>query len=103
MPSGAPGDLGDLGAGQVTQAPAVELAKCGEGDVIDIHVESHADGVGGDQVIDLAGLIEPDLGVARARAERAQHHRRPAALAAQGIGEGIDIAGREGHDHASRR
>jgi hypothetical protein len=33
---------------------AVELPQAGEGDVVDIHVEAHADGVGGDEVVDLA-------------------------------------------------
>src|SRR6185295_3915815 len=46
---------------------AVELAIGGEGDVIDIEIEPHADGVGGDQVVDVAGLVERDLGVAGAR------------------------------------
>ena len=47
-----------------------------------VHVEAHADRVGGDEVIDLAGLVHRDLGVAGARAERAHHHGGAAALAA---------------------
>ena len=34
--------------------------------MVDIHVQPHADGVGRDQVIDLAGLVQRHLGVAGA-------------------------------------
>ena len=63
------------------------LRQSGEGDMVEVHVEAHADRVGRDQVIDLAGLEHADLGVARARAERAEHHRRAAALAAHQLGQ----------------
>ena len=81
---------------------AVELAQRGEGDVVDVHVEAHADRVGRDQVVDLAGLVHRDLGVAGARAERAQHHRGAAALAPHQLGDGVDLVGREGDDGAAR-
>ena len=48
---------------------AVELVQLGEGDMVHIHVQPHADGVGRDQIIDFAGLIERHLGVAGARAK----------------------------------
>ena len=51
-------------------APAVELGQAREGDVAQVHVEAHADGVGGHQEVHLAGLVERHLGVAGARAER---------------------------------
>ena len=79
---------------------AVELAQAGEGDVVDIHVEAHADRVGRDQVVDLAGLVERDLGVAGARAERAEHHGGAAALAADQLGERVDVGGGE-RDHGA--
>jgi hypothetical protein len=63
--------------------------------MVDVHVEAHADGVGGHEVVDLAGLVQRDLGVAGARAERAHHHRRAAALAADQLGDGVDLVGRE--------
>ncbi len=66
--------------------------------MVDIHVQAHADGVGGHQEIDLAGLVEGDLGVAGAGAERAHHHRRAAALAADQLGDGVDRVGGEGDD-----
>lgn len=65
--TGAAGDLGHLGGGQAATSAAIKLAALGEGDMVDIHVQPHADGVGCDQKIDLAGLVELDLGVAGAR------------------------------------
>ncbi len=56
-PPGAAGDLGDLGGGEAAEAMAVELAHAGEGDVVDVHVQAHADRIGGDQEID---LLAPD-------------------------------------------
>ena len=47
------------------------LSQPGEGDMGDVHVEAHADGVGGDEIIDLAALEHRDLGVARGRADSA--------------------------------
>ena len=90
---GTPGDLGKLGRAELAKLVAVELAIRGEGDVIDIEVEPHADGVGRDQVVDLAGLVERDLGVAGARRERAEHHRRAAALAADQFGDRVYFFG----------
>ena len=63
--------------------------------MVQIHVEAHADGIGRDQIIDIARLVQRNLGVARARAERAHHYRRSAALAADHLGQPIDIVGRE--------
>ena len=58
------GDLGELAGGQLAKHLAVPLARAGEGHVIDIEVEPHADGVGGDEEIDIAGSVERYLGVA---------------------------------------
>ena len=81
---------------------AVEFAVGGEGDVIDVEVEAHADGVGRHQEIDVAVLVERDLGVAGARRERAQHHGGAATLAADQFGDGVDLVGREGDDGGAR-
>jgi hypothetical protein len=48
--------------------------------VIDIEIEPHADGVGGDEVVDIAGLVEIDLGVPGAGRQRAHYHGRAATL-----------------------
>ena len=101
--AGAAGDLRELGGVELAELVAVELAVGGEGDVIDVEIEPHADGVGGDQVIDVAGLVELDLGVARARRQRAHHHRGAAALAADQFGDGVDLVGRERDDGAAPR
>ncbi len=66
--SGTPGNLRQFGGDQGPCALAVEFAGGGEGDMIDIHVKAHADGVGGDKDIDLASLIHGDLGVTGSRA-----------------------------------
>ena len=50
---------------------AVELVARGEGDMVDIHVEAHADGIGRHQEIHIARLVELDLRVAGARADSA--------------------------------
>ena len=99
---GPPGDLAEFAVVEGAVLPAIEFAVSREGDVIDVEVEPHADGVGGDDVIDLAGLIERHLGVAGARAQGPQHHRRPAALAANQFGDGVDLLRREGDDGAAR-
>jgi hypothetical protein len=62
--------------------------------VIDIEVEAHADRVGSDEEIDIAGLIERDLGIARAWRERAEHHGRTTALAADQLGNRVDLGRR---------
>ena len=67
MPPGAAGDLRHLGDGQAALAAPVELLEAGEGNVGDVHVEAHADGVGGDEIIDLAALEHRHLGVAGGR------------------------------------
>ena len=66
--------------------------------MIEIEIEAHADGVGRHQEIDVAVLVERDLGIARARAERAEHHGGAAALPPHQFGDGVDVVGGEGDD-----
>jgi hypothetical protein len=82
---------------------AVELAVVGEGDVVDVEVEAHADGVGGDEEVDVARLVHLDLRVAGARRQRPHHHGGAAALAADQFGDGVDLVGREGDDGRAPR
>ena len=96
--TGAAGDLRQLGRIELSVLVAIEFAVRGEGDVIDIEVEPHADSVGGDEIFDVARLIERDLRVARARAQRSQHDGGAAALATDQLGDGIDFLGRERDD-----
>ena len=60
----ASGDLSGFCGCQRAGAAAVEFFVSGEGDMVHIHVQAHADGVGGHQEVDLARLIERHLGIA---------------------------------------
>src|ERR1700752_65554 len=68
--AGTARDLRQLGGVELSGLIAVELAVGRKGDVIDVEIEPHADGVGGDQIFDVAGLVERNLRIARARAQR---------------------------------
>ena len=81
---------------------AVELAQTGECDVADAEIQAHADGVGRDQVVDLAGLVERDLGVARPRRERPEHDCGAAPPVPQTFREAVHLGDAEGHDRAAR-
>ena len=96
--AGAACDLREFIGAEEAALAAIELAARGERDVADIEVEAHADGVGGDDVVDLARLIEFDLRVAGAGAERAHDDGAAAALALQQFGDGVDLFRREGDD-----
>ena len=100
---GPPGDLADLLRMQPARAPPVELSEAGEGDMVEVHVQPHADRIGGDEKIDLAGLEQLHLGVAGARGQRAHHHRRAAALATDQFGDGVDRLGGERDHRAAPR
>ena len=101
--AGPAGDLRHFGDGQPAVAAAVELLEAGEGDMGDIHVEAHADRVGGDEIIDLAALEHRHLGVAGRGRQRAHHHRRAALEPAQHLGQRVDLLGREPDDGGARR
>ncbi len=103
MTAGAARDLADLARRQIAEGLPVELAHGGEGHVIDVEVQSHADGVGGDDEVDVARLVERDLRVAGSRRQRAEHHGRAAALASDELGDGIDLVGGEGDDGRALR
>jgi len=71
--------------------------------MIDIEIEAHADSIGRDEKVDIAGLIERDLRISRARAECPEHNGGPAALAPDELGDGIDFGGRKCHHRRARR
>src|SRR6185312_4148387 len=96
-------DLAELGGAELAELIAVEFSVGGEGDVVDVEVEPHADRVGGDEIVDIAVLIERNLRIARARAERAKHDRRTAALPADQLGDRVDLVGRKRHDSRAAR
>ena len=97
---GTPGDLRQFGCVEAAHVVAVELMVGREGDMVEIHVEAHADGVRRHQIVNFASLIHRHLSIARARAEGAQDHRAAAALHPHGLGQGIDILSRKG-DHGA--
>jgi len=101
--AGTTGDLRQFRRAQFAELITVELAVGGKRDVIDVQVESHADGVGGDQIVDLAGLVELDLGVASARRQRAEHDGGAATLAADQFANGVDLVGGERDDGGAAR
>ncbi len=63
---GAAGDLAELGRGERPRLVAVELGIVGEGDVVHVEIEPHADGVSRDEEVDVAILVHVDLGIAGA-------------------------------------
>ena len=103
MPAGPAGDLAEFGGGEVAELEAVELAVLGEGDMVDIEVEAHADGIGGDEVVHVARLVERHLRVAGAGAQRTHDDGRTAALATDQFADRIDLVGREGDDGRTAR
>ena len=97
-----PRDLRQFIRGQGPHPPPVKFAERREGHMIDIEVQPHADGIGGNQIVDLSVLIHRHLRIARARRECAHHHRRTALLAADQLGDGIYILNRKPDDCATR-
>jgi len=90
----APGTSGYLSHFRRCQLPvliAVIFPVAGKGDVVDVEVEAHADGIGRHQVIDIAVLKQFHLRISGARAERAEDDRRAAALAPDEFGNRIDF------------
>ena len=100
---GAPGDLRDFGRGEAAGAVAVELVEPGEGDVIDVHVEAHADRVGGDEEVDLFVLIKLHLRIARPWRQPAHDDRASATAPTDQLGDRVNLTGAEGHDGRSGR
>ena len=103
MAAGAPGDLRHLRRGQPPAPVAVELGESGEGDMVDVHVEAHADRVGGDEIIDLAGLEHADLGITRPGAQGPEHNCGAAALPPHQFGQREHIGDGKGDDRRARR
>ena len=101
--AGTARDLRHFGNRQAAVAAAVELFQARECDVGDVHVEAHADRVGGDEIIDLAALEHRDLRVAGGGREGAHDDRGAALEAPQHLGERVDLLGGEGDDRRARR
>ena len=102
MPPRPAGDLADLVGEQRAHAPPVIFCRRSKGDVPDIQVKPHADGIGGHQVIDIPVLIKCHLGIARARRQRPHDHGAATLLAADQFGNRIDILNRKANDGTAR-
>ena len=101
--AGATGDLAEFARIEIAELITVEFAILGEGDMIDIEVETHADRICRHQIFDIAGLIECHLRIAGARAERPQHDGRATALTADEFRDRIDLVGGKGDDGGALR
>ena len=99
--SRASGNLRQFVGAQGSPHGAVELLRGGKGDMVDVHVEPHADRVRRNQEVDIARLVERDLRIARARRQRAHDHRSTAALPAHQLCNRIDRIRREPDDGRS--
>ena len=95
MPPGPPGNLANLLRVQGPHPAPVKLGGRGEGDMLDIEVQPHPDGIGRHQIIHIAILIHRDLRVARPRAQRPHHHRTAAFGAPDQLRNRIDIFNRK--------
>ena len=71
--------------------------------MVHIHVEAHANGIGGHQIIHFTGLIEGNLRIAGARGKCAHDNGGTTALAADHLGDRVDHLGRKGDDGGSAR
>src|SRR5690606_10921644 len=96
-------DLGQLRGGQLTVLETVEFAVLREGDMVDIEMEPHADGIGRHQIIDIARLIELHLRIACARAESAQNDGRTTALPTDQLANRINFVSGERDDRRTAR
>ena len=99
--TGATGDLAKLGRRQLAEGEAVEFPGRGEGDMVKIHVEAHADRVGRHHMIDVTRLKQRHLGIAGAWRQGLKHDCGSAALASDQLGHGVDHLGR--NDEEERR
>ena len=101
--AGPSGDLADLFRFKGTNDKAIEFFARGKCDMINIHIDAHADCVRGDHEIYFAGLVQRHLCVPRPRTQGAEHDGSATALAADGIGERVHILNRESDDGRAAR
>ena len=95
MPPGASSDLGQFLRVKLAHPVAVEFSSGRKGDVLDVKIEPHANGICGHQIIDIAVLIQSHLRVAGAGRQRPHHNRASALGAPNQFGDGIDVVHRE--------
>src|SRR6516162_5548242 len=96
-------NLRDFGGIKPAGTTAVELVNFRESNVVDIHVKPHPDRIGGDEIIDLAGLEHADLRVTRPRAQGTENDRCSASLAPDKLREREYVPYGKGNYRAARR
>ena len=94
-------DLGEFLRLEIAVLAPVELGLAREPDGFEVEIQAHADGIGRDEVFDLALLEHLHLRIAGAGRERAHHDRRAALLSPDQFRDGIDLIGGEGDDGGS--
>jgi hypothetical protein len=93
-------DLADFRGMELPRTDAVVFGERGERHVVEVEVQAHADGVGGDEMIHFARLIQAHLGVAGSGGEGAENERRASRLRAQALCYRVQL--REGeHDQGA--
>ena len=103
VPPRAPGDLRHFGQGQAPLFLAIKFGQAGKGDMAHIHVQTHANGVGCDQIIDFARLIHGDLRIAGGGRQGAHDHGCPAARPTQHFRNCVNMLGGKGDNGGTRR
>src|SRR5258707_12584494 len=101
--AGAASDLGKFSRTEAAELIAVELTVRRKCHVTDVEIEPHADRIGGDEIGDVAGLVEFDLGIAGAWRKCAQHNGGAATLPPDQLRDGINLVGRKRHDCGAAR
>src|SRR5712671_6781466 len=101
--AGAAGELGKFSRTEATELIAVELAVRRKCHVTDVKIEPHADRIRGDEIVDIAGLVEFDLGIASARRKCAQHNGGAATLPPDQLRDGVNLVGGKRHDRGTAR
>ena len=96
-------DLGEFFREQMAHATAIKLGQGRESDMLNIKVQTHPNGISGDQIVDIAILIHLNLRIACAGGKCAHDHRSTTLLAAQKLCNRIDIFNREPNNCAARR
>ncbi len=91
MSPGPPGNLGEFRWIQAARQGAVIFHRTRKGDMVDIHIQAHADGVCRHQIVHIPGLIERNLRIAGAGRQIAHDDGCPAALSANKFGDGVDV------------
>src|SRR6266849_3759069 len=99
--AGTAGDLGKFSRTEAAELIAVELAVRRKCHVADVEIESHADRIGGDEIVDVAGLVEFDLGIAGARRKCTKHNGSAATLPPDQLRDRVNLVGRKRHDRGT--